>query len=469
MQDTGTKWWEYPWQFLKSKRLAVILIVLLALFSAIGMIIPQIDPNPGNYQGWAVKYPLLAPVVESLGLNNIFRTWWFAALGVTFFTNLAACTLQQLRQCLKIWRRRHEPLETEPLAEFVAGEEYLIVRDEAVKSFNRAGYKYTGASGDTLFMEKHRWGIWGSLLFHVGLIIIVFGSLVSGAVKTTGYMMVAEGETRTERHDNYDVIYQGPFFKNEYHYGFDITLKNQQKFYDELGRLDYIKSNFVISENGRPVLEKSVSKGEPLLYRDIRFFEYDDGFTPLVTLKNPDGSIAWQTFLLLNTHRYATRRTYYYNNLELPNSPYTMSMEFFPDMAVKGKTVFNKSSKLNNPAAKVVIRKKGNQVAEKVIKPNESLNFNGYSFSFGEVRAWTGLEVVRDPGAGILFAGFWLALTGLVVLYFLRYQKVQLNFINDGQTTRVKICHYAVRHRKFLSDDIMAAAADLKNKLAKKE
>lgn len=469
MHDTDTKWWHYPWNLLKSKRLAVVLIALLALFSTIGMIIPQIDPNPGNYQGWAVKYPQLAPIVEFLGLHNLFRTWWFAALGVIFFTNLAACTIHQLLQSLKIWRRRLMPLHTEPLTEFAVNGDCDVVREEAVRDFGRAGYRFAGVSGDNLFMEKHRWGIWGSVLFHIGLIVVVFGSLLSGAVKTTGYMMLAEGETRREVHDNYDVIYQGPFFKNEDHYGFGITMKKQRKYYDDTGRLDYLISDLVIAENGRPVLEKPVTKGEPLLYKDIRFFEYDDGFAPLVILKKSDGSIAWQTFLLLNTHRYATRRTYYYNNLQLPGTPYTLTMEFYPDMAVKGKMVYNKSSRLNNPAAKVVIREKGRQIAEKVVKRDEPLIFNGYRFSFEDIRAWTGLEVVRDPGAGILFGGFWLSLAGLMVLYFLRYRKVQLKLTVDGRMTLIKVYHYAVRHRKFLSDDITAVAGKLKNRFDNKE
>jgi len=469
MHKLDTEWWHYPWNLLKSKRLAIVLIALLTLFSAIGMIIPQISPNSADYQGWTVKYPLLAPLVEIMGLNNIYRTWWFAALGVIFFTNLVACTLHQILQCLKIWRRSGQPLQTEPLAVFVTAYDYAAVQEEAIKAFARAGYKPAGAAGGNLFLEKHRWGIWGAVLFHVGLIVVVFAGLLSGAVKTTGYMMVAEGETRREARDNYDVIYKGPFFKDEYHYGFEITLKKQNKYYDEQGRLDYIKSDFIISENGRPALEKSLTRGEPLLYKDIRFFEYDDGFAPLVTIKKPDGSVAWQSFLLLNTHRYSNRRTYYYNNLQLPDTPYTLNMEFYPEMADKGKTVYNKSSQLKNPAVKVVIREKGKQVAERVIKQGEPLIFNGYRFSFGEIRSWTGLEVVRDPGAGVLFGGFWLSLAGLVILFFMRYQKVQVNLATDSDITQAGIYHFAVRHRKFLSDDIMPVADALKNKLSKKE
>lgn len=469
MHETDTGWWRYPWNLLKSKRLAVILIALLAIFSAIGMIIPQNDPNPGNYQAWAVKYPQLAFLIELLGLNSIFRTWWFAVLGVIFFTNLTACTVQQLLQSVRIWRRRMQPIQSEPLAEFAAAGDYDIIRDEAIRAFDRAGYRIIKDTGHDLLMEKHRWGIWGSVIFHIGLIVVVFGSLLSGAVKTTGYMMIAEGETRREAHDNYDVIYQGPFFKTDDHYGFEITMKKQHKYYDELGRLDYIKSDIVISENGLPVLEKTVSRGEPLLYKDIRFFEYDDGFAPLITLKKADGNVAWQTFLLLNTHRYTTRRTYYYNNLQVPGTPYTLTMEFYPEMAMKGNTAYNKSSQLKNPGAKIVIREKGRVIAEKVIKKDEPLVFNGYRLSFGEIRSWTGLEVVRDPGAGILFGGFWFNLAGLMVLYFLRYQKVQINLTPDGGVTPVRVYYHTLRHRKFLSDDITPVTEELSRKFDSKE
>lgn len=469
MHETNTRWWQYPWNLFTSKLLAVILIALLAIFSAIGMIIPQTDPNPGNYQAWAIKFPLLAPLIETLGLNNLFRTWWFATLGVIFFTNLAACTARQIQQSIVIWRRRRQPIQSAPLAGFAAAGDYGFVRAETIKAFARAGYSITDDSGDDLMMEKHRWGIWGSVVFHIGLIVVVFAVLLTGAVKTTGYMMVAEGETRREIHDNYDVIYQGPFFKTTDHYGFEITMKKQQKYFDEKGRLDYIKSDVLISENGLPVLEKQITRGEPLLYKDIRFFEYDDGFAPLVTLKKGDGSVAWQTYLLLNTHRYSTRRTYYYNNLSIPGTPYTMTMEFYPEMAFKGKTVYNRSNQLKNPGAKIVIREKGRVVAEKVIKKEEPLVFGGYRLNFGEIKSWTGLEVVRDPGAGILFGGFWLNLAGLIVLYFLRYQKVQLNLAADGRLTRVKVCHYALRHRKILADDITSVISGLVKKFDSRE
>ncbi len=469
MHDTDNKWWYYPWHFLKSKRLAILLIALLTLFSAIGMIIPQISINPGDYQGWAVKYRPLAPVVEYLGLNNLFYTWWFALVGVFFFTNLLACTVHQVLQCLIIWRCRLQPMRAEPLAEFDTAADLAAVQEAAVNTFARAGYKIAGNSGAALFMEKHRWGIWGTVLFHIGLMAIVFGSLLSGAVKTTGYMMVAEGETRREVHDNYAVIYEGPFFAEESHYGFELTLKKQNKIYYENGRLNYMESDFIISENGRLVLEQSLSRGEPLLYKDIRLFEYDDGFAPLVTLKKPDGSVGWQTYLLLSTHRYPTYRTYYHNNLQLPETPYTMTLEFYPDGTIKDKKSFNKSSRLRDPAAKIKIREQERLIAEKVIRQNEALEFDGYRLSFSEIRAWTGLEIVRDPGAGVLFGGFWLALAGLTVLYFWRYQKLQLNLINDGGLTQVKIYYYTVRYRKILADDTRDVVGDLMQKFAKKE
>jgi len=73
----------------------------------------------------------------------------------------------------------------------------------------------------------------------------------------------------------------------------------------------------------------------------------------------------------------------------------------------------------------------------KTIKVNSPVRFKGYTFyqtGFDAERLnWTALEVVRDPGVGVVFVGFILLNAGIILVYL---QKVKRN----REKTQVGLC-----------------------------
>lgn len=423
---------------LASKKLAIYMILCLVIPSTFGMLIPQMEINPTGYQEWADKYSFAVPVIELIGLHNVFYTRWFALISIVFFVNLLTCTLIQGLKNYRTWINRNHPISAENFAVITVLQDINQTREIILSTFTSKGYRLAGQTSDRLIFEKGRFGIWGSLLFHTGLIIIVLGALISGAYKISGYMMVAEGEVRTEAHDNYDAIFEGPFFSESKHYGFGVTLDKQRLIYDKQGQLDYVSSDFKILENGVPVKTQKVEKGHPLLYRDMRFFHYDNGYAPLIKIQDTQGQTVFQTYLLLNTDRDNDHYRYHLENFNIPNSNLTMSIEFYP--AAHTVKVFFKAG--NNP------------VGQKLLKPYEVFDTGKYRFQFGEVKPWTGLEVVRDRGAGILFAGCWIALAGLGLLYLVVYRKVQVSLTFQDGTMQMAVTKFTTRYPKVFNEEM---------------
>lgn len=72
--------------------------------------------------------------------------------------------------------------------------------------------------------------------------------------------------------------------------------------------------------------------------------------------------------------------------------------------------------------SKVTILKAGKEILSQDIQVNVPLNFAGYNFfqsSYDSQNfSWTGLQVVKDPGVPVIYAGFVLLILGLVLIFY---------------------------------------------------
>ncbi len=66
----------------------------------------------------------------------------------------------------------------------------------------------------------------------------------------------------------------------------------------------------------------------------------------------------------------------------------------------------------------------GKAMAEKTIVVNDPLSYRGYMFYQSSFRrddpTYSGIQVVRDPGLGVVFAGFVMLSLGVIFIYYIR-------------------------------------------------
>ncbi|MFZ3170835.1 MAG: cytochrome c biogenesis protein ResB [Carboxydocellales bacterium] len=366
----------------QSKKLAIGLIIALTLASLVGVIIPQEVQGNQGYNVWAAKYQLLIPVVKFLGLNQVFHTKWFLFLGIIFFINLTSCTLGQINRVSKLWRTFRQNQPTIP---------------------------------------KWFWGVFGNSILHIGLTIVVLGGLVSFGYKMSGYVEVTEGETFTEGHQKYGTISEGPFF-NEQHLGFNLTVDKVKSIYSSSGQLDYAISQFTITDSNRESFSATAERGQPFSYRGTTFYYNKSGFAPFITIHNPLGQPVLEGYALFSS-KWRNNSGEYQMDLTLPGTDLVLKAQFYPDAIVRDGHISSKTMQLANPLIQAIVIEKEKQIDKLELRPNQAAMFNGWMLEMGDVRFWTGFEVVRDPGAPVIFTGFIISLLGLIVSFLFKLHK----------------------------------------------
>jgi len=91
---------------LRSVKLALVLLVLLALCSIAGGIIPQHEAVDFYVQHYGTR---LARIIMVLGFNHVFSSVIFLILAALFVVNLTICTFHRITQQFskKLKNRRH--------------------------------------------------------------------------------------------------------------------------------------------------------------------------------------------------------------------------------------------------------------------------------------------------------------------------------------------------------------------------
>ncbi|MCL4439018.1 MAG: cytochrome c biogenesis protein ResB [Firmicutes bacterium] len=372
------------WNLLKSKRLAAVLILLLAVVATIGMVRPE---------------------------TEIFQTRWFAGLGIVFFTNLTSCTVQQIINSYRLWSKSGSLIKT--------GNNVKI---STSLDIDGGGPKYR-------LRVKGRIGIWGAAVFHIGLILITVGAFVSGTMKMSGYIRVAEGETRYELHHDYEGVEEGPFFDESRHSGIGLVLRKQNIILDKSGDVDEIISDIAIIDNGRAVRTASLGEKEPVIYRGIRIFQKKAGFAPFLEITGPGNVKIANTNILLETDSSGEKARFYLDRLPLPNTPYILNIRFYPDMVHQGNEVTTTRYTLSNPGADITVLDEEQVVGEKIVRPGESMEFAGYRLKMGSIKHWAGFDIVNDMGANWVFAGSGVAVCGLALIYLFKKRSL----LDNGQ------------------------------------
>jgi cytochrome c biogenesis protein ResB len=284
------------YRLLTSRRLAVALIMSIALYSALGTSVPQHDIGmPDRYPQWAAQHRELAALAEVLGLRNAFSAPLFVALAGVLAAATLACALERSRRAVLALRHTGKDridaagsrLDSNPQhVAHVAGS-VDDVRDAVGGALRRAGFRVR-SSGQRRVGISGRWGLVGSPVFHwsLGLIIVTAGA--ARLLFAVGFLEVPVGGSVVEQHGSYAQLEEGLLF-GERHSGLVVGAQDLVPNYVDHGVAVGASPVVSLARGDTQVARGRVFPNSPLRYGPYMYHLKEYGMAARLTLVGPNG------------------------------------------------------------------------------------------------------------------------------------------------------------------------------------
>ncbi|HEY9861750.1 MAG TPA: cytochrome c biogenesis protein ResB, partial [Candidatus Obscuribacterales bacterium] len=180
-------------------RLAIVLLLAIAVASISGTVIEQgqsIAFYQANYPEDPALFGFLTwKVLLTVGLDHVYRTWWFLTILILFGGSLTACTFTRQFPALKAarqWKFYEQPRQFQKLA--LSAELEAGSLEALVPLLEKQRYKVF-QEGEKLYARKGLVGRIGPIVVHASMLLILVGA-IWGAM--TGFMaqeMIPSGAT----------------------------------------------------------------------------------------------------------------------------------------------------------------------------------------------------------------------------------------------------------------------------------
>ena len=372
---------------LASVPFASTVVAAIALACVVGTVLPQ----GGDVQKYLAKNPgARGPMelLDFLGLTHVFISWWFIGLLCLLSASLAVCS-----------HRR-----------------FMAAKRSAGRARGRA---------------------FGSLVTHISLLLILAGGVIRGVWGERGDLAFREGETK----DHFVANGKPRHLPFSVHLAkFEVEMYEPQT--EELG------PRLLAQKLLATWTEKNVTWSVPVE------LNVEQVLTPKDEPPEPENSFRVKPvryvpdFVIDMKTREIRTRSEQPNNpailVEVAHQSHTNKQwlfAFHPDFDMhltddsERKLALRYQVKVGGgeqPAVKdfkstLRILEQSTVVKEKTIEVNSPLSYGGYTFYQSGYNPkdpdWTSLQVVRDPGVPLVYAGFALMILGLTAVFYLYPQK----------------------------------------------
>jgi len=450
------------WSFFASIRLTVVVLLSLAALSIIGTLIPQ-NESPAQY--FSAFGPFLFRVMETLDIFDMYRSWWFQSLIILLVVNIVVCSIDRLQTTGKIIFDRSPKFNLENYRRRNSRQDFRSRMDlETCKTtFHRHLSRQFGycrlesvGEGYAVTAEKGRWTRLGVYGVHFSIVVLLIGALVGSMTGFEGYVNIPEGATE----DTIQLRFSGLPFKLP----FAIRCEDFDVQFYKTGAPREFRSKLVLLENGRPVLEKDVIVNDPIRYKGINIFQSSygklDGDNPAavppkefeLTFKSTASGMIYSFKSELN------------QTIKIPEGLGTFVVNGFePAAKFQGMAI--------GPALTGTLTpKKGEPLS--IVLPLKFPKFDAmrrgaviiavvHAANVQKNRYYTGLQVTRDPGVGLVYFGFVLMILGCMVTFFMAHQQVVVEIQPHDNGVSVMVSGRANRNKVRMQNDLERLARKL--------
>lgn len=305
-------WARWAWRQLTSMRTALVLLLFLAIAAVPGSLFPQRTADPNGVIQWERDNPDGFPVVDALGLFDVYQSPWFSAIYLLLFTSLIGCVIPRAKHHYKALRSQppRTPARLSRLPDYQevtvpAGAAAENAAEDAIelaeRQLRRAGYRvhrYDGRGWVSVSAERGYLRETGNLVFHIALIGVLLSVGIGGGFAYTGQRVVVEGTTFVNALSDYSSFNPGRFIDGTGLAPYSMTLDEFGVTYQlpgtpGAGQAGDFSADVTIRQPGQDDRSESVIVNYPITVSGDRIYLLGNGYAPTLTIRNSDGEVVY--------------------------------------------------------------------------------------------------------------------------------------------------------------------------------
>jgi len=281
------------WQRLGSMSLAIILLMVLAIASVIGTVLLQNQNQTDYLQQFG---PLWYWVFRSLGLFDMYHTWWFITLLGFLMVSLSSCLWRNVPKFTKEMRTRKGTINARSLARMEMQQKWVLESGTSIESLQEKfrgrlyGWEFKQVEENGVHYvraDKGRFHKWGYISVHTAMLVILIGGWMSVEFGFRGNMAVPEGAK------DHTIEFLKGTDTATLDMPFEVRCNSFVIDFFPTGAPKEFRSNLTIIDDGKEVLTSDIIVNDPLFYKGVYIYQasFGDGGSDITfKLYNMDGS-----------------------------------------------------------------------------------------------------------------------------------------------------------------------------------
>jgi cytochrome c biogenesis protein len=452
---------ESIWKFFASVKLAIFVLIALALLSIVGTIVEQGAEASKNITLLGKLFgesaaPTVYNVFAKMGFMDMYGSWWYVGLLVLFSINLIVCSIDRFPKTWRLINQPLRPLSEKAIKSRAVKKELTFktdankARDEFANSLRSLRYKVLEANEEgsvQLYTQKGRYARLAVYVVHLSIILIFLGAVIGLQYGFKGYLNLPEGQASNR-------AYKSP----QEPIPLDFTIKcnwYETLYYEGGDTPKEFSSELVILEDGKEVLKKVIEVNDPLIYKGITFYQSSYGYMKeaqgqfSLTVKSKNGQEESLWLRLGDT-------------FEIPGTGVTGTIiDFSPALSRDRYTgeLTTYSETMVNPAVAIEFNVPGKDKFKGwILKryPETGIFPDGNEIRFDDYWGveYTGLQVAKDPGVWLIYLASIVMTLGLYICFFISHKKIWVNIVNDKKSVSIAVGGSTNRNRLAFEKEI---------------
>lgn len=437
------------WRLLNSRKFAIYLLLVITLLLTVSAFFPnEFTLTAEELERFEEENPILYRLSFYLTTPGIVRNPIFIGINIFLFLSTLACTISRL---LSWYRRRAIEFEKDKAFSFslTLQSQAEGLRERILKTLKERKWRIESHSDEIITAERGKEiGFWGSVVFHLGLVICFLSAPVTALTVFRGIITVPEDEIvdldrelkvidgttpSALRGVSLEAISIDGVFQN------DVGVEFQSK-------LRLFKGD---SSN-----EIAPAVNKPSKYKGIQIGINEFGYSTRIVIENGTEPV-FDYFLNLKSLKKG-------NKFLIVSEGLTLWAVFFPDFVKEGSKMWSRSKADENPILFLRLLRGEEEVFKGLLSPGDTAQAGVYKVSFPEYKNWGGFIFVKEAGLGVIWVGFLVGAIGLFVRFLSNERRVEAVFTKNG----LELKGYSRYYPAFLEREINEMAGGFKDDIS---